>query len=161
MFLHGGGASLVTELGNINGEPISFGVFKFEIQVPEGDFNYRFMDVDSIQELNERTVFISSQISLEVVCFNSPDRCPGCTNPEFLEFNPYATSNGLMCQNEALMGCTYSDALNFDIEANIDDGTCLFADVSDDNCPGDLDLDGSVGANDLLIFLMEWGTICF
>jgi hypothetical protein len=161
MFLHGGEASLVTELGNINGEPISFGVFKFEIQVPEGDFNYRFMDVDSIQELNERTVFISNQMSLEVVCFNSPDRCPGCMNPEFLEFNPYATSNGLMCQSAALMGCTYSDALNFDIEANIDDGTCLFADVSEDNCPGDLNLDGSVGANDLLIFLMEWGTICF
>ena len=27
--------------------------------------------------------------------------------------------------------------------------------------PVDLNLDGTIGADDLLIFLMEWGTICF
>jgi hypothetical protein len=26
---------------------------------------------------------------------------------------------------------------------------------------GDLNLDSTIGADDLLIFLMEWGTICF
>ena len=161
MFLNGGAASLVTELGTIPGEPISFGVYKFEILAPEGEFLYRYMDDNSIQELNERSIFISSPMSLDAVCFNSPESCPGCTNPEFYEFNPYATSDALMCQTAAAIGCTYSEALNFDSTANIDDGTCLFAEVSDDNCPGDLNLDGTIGADDLLIFLMEWGTICF
>ena len=100
-------------------------------------------------------------MSLDVVCFNSPDNCPGCINPEFYEFNPYATSDVLMCQTAAAMGCTYNEALNFDSTANIDDGTCSFAEVFDDSCPGDLNLDGTIGADDLLIFLMEWGTICF
>jgi TPP-dependent indolepyruvate ferredoxin oxidoreductase alpha subunit len=154
MFLYGGAASLVTELGTIPGEPISFGVYKFEIQASEGDFIYRYMDDSSIQELDERSIFISSPMSLDAVCFNSPVICPGCTNPEFYEFNPYATSDALMCQTAAAIGCTYSEALNFD-------GTCLFTDVSNDNCPGDLNLDGTIGADDLLIFLIEWGTICF
>ena len=161
MFLNGGTASLVTELGTIPGEHVSFGVYKFEIQVPEGEFIYRYMDDNSIQELNERSIFISSSMSLDVVCFNSLDSCLGCVNPEFYEFNPYATSDVLMCQTAAAMGCTYNEALNFDSTANIDDGTCLFAEVSGDNCPGDLNLDGTIGADDLLIFLINWGTVCF
>ena len=100
-------------------------------------------------------------MSLNVVCFNSLDSCLGCVNPEFYEFNPYATSDVLMCETEAEMGCTYNEALNFDSIANIDDGTCLFAEVSGDNCPGDLNLDGTIGADDLLIFLINWGTVCF
>lgn len=161
MFLNGGAASLVTELGAIPGEHVSFGVYKFEIQAPEGEFLYRYMDDSSIPEINERSIFISSPLSLDIVCFNSLDSCLGCINPEFYEFNPYATSDVLMCETEAEMGCTYNEALNFDSTANIDDGTCSFAEVSDNNCPGDLNLDGTIGADDLLIFLMEWGTICF
>ena len=161
MFLNGGAASLVTELGTIPGEHVSFGVYKFEIQAPEGEFLYRYMDDSSIPEINERSIFISSPLSLDIVCFNSLDSCLGCINPEFYEFNPYATSDVLMCETEAEMGCTYNEALNFDSTANIDDGTCSFAEVSDNNCPGDLNLDGTIGADDLLIFLMEWGTICF
>ena len=161
MFLNGGAASLVTELGAIPGEHVSFGVYKFEIQAPEGEFLYRYMDDSSIPEINERSIFISSPLSLDIVCFNSLDSCIGCINPEFYEFNPYATSDVLMCETEAEMGCTYNEALNFDSTANIDDGTCSFAEVSDNNCPGDLNLDGTIGADDLLIFLMEWGTICF
>jgi hypothetical protein len=161
MFLHGGGASLVTELGNIDGEPINFGVYKFEIQIPEGEFNYRFMDENSIQELNERTILINSPISVDVVCFNSEVNCPGCINPEFSEFNPYAISDISMCQTAADLGCTYDNALNYDSTANIDDGSCLFAESSGDNCLGDFNLDGTIGTSDLLIILMEWGTICF
>lgn len=161
MFLNGGGASLVTELGIIVGYPLNFGVIKFEIQVPEGEFLYRFMDDNSIQELNERTIFINSPISVGVVCFDSEVNCPGCINPDFSEFNPYATSDISMCQTAADLGCTYEDALNYDSTANIDDGTCLFAESSDDSCPGDFNFDGTIGTYDLLIILMEWGTICF
>lgn len=161
MFTHGGAASLVTELGVVPGENVSFGVYKFEIQASEGEFVYQYMDDNSVQELSERSIFVNNPMSLDVVCFNSLESCPGCTNPEFTEFNPYSVSDGLMCQTDAFMGCTYHDALNFDLTANLDDGTCLFAEVCDDNCPGDFNLDGTIGTDDLLIFLMEWGTICF
>jgi hypothetical protein len=161
MFTHGGAASLITELGVTPGEHVSFSVYKFEIQASEGAFMYRYMDENSVQEVSERSIFISNPMSIDVVCFNSLESCPGCTNPEFTEFNPYAVSDGLMCQTDAFMGCTYHEALNFESTANIDDGTCLFAEVCDDNCPGDFNLDGTIGTEDLLIFLMEWGTICF
>ena len=161
MFTHGGAASLVTELGVIPGENISFGVYKFEIQASEGEFVYQYMDDNSVPEFSERSIFINNPMSIDVVCFNSVENCPGCTNPEFTEFNPYAVSDGLMCQTAAFMGCTYNEALNFDSTANLDDGTCLFAEVCNDSCPGDFNLDGTIGTEDLLIFLTEWGTICF
>ena len=161
MFTHGGAASLVTELGEVPGENVSFGVYKFEVQASEGEFLYQYMDENFVQELGERSIFISDPMSLDVVCFNSVENCPGCTNPEFTEFNPYAVSDGLMCQTAAFMGCTYNEALNFDSTANLDDGTCLFAEVCNDSCPGDFNLDGTIGTEDLLIFLTEWGTICF
>lgn len=161
MFAHGGAASLLTELGVIPGVHVSFGLYKFEVQAAEGPFVYRYMDEDSVQEFNERSIFISNPMSIDVVCFNSLESCSGCSNPEFTEFNPYAVSDGLMCQTDAFMGCTYQEALNFNSTANLDDGTCSFAEVCDDNCPGDFNLDGTIGTDDLLIFLMEWGTICF
>ena len=161
MFTHGGAASLITELGVIPGENISFGVYKFEIQASEGEFVYQYIDDNSVPEFSERSIFINNPMSIDVVCFNSLENCPGCTNPEFTEFNPYAVSDGLMCQTAAFMGCTYHEALNFDSTANLDDGTCLFAEVCNDSCPGDFNLDGTIGTEDLLIFLTEWGTICF
>lgn len=161
MFAHGGAASLSTELGEIPGVHVSFGVYKFEVQAAEGPFLYRYVDEDSVQEFNERSIFINNPMSIDVVCFNSLESCSGCTSPEFTEFNPYAISDGLMCQTDALMGCTYQEALNFDSTANLDDGTCSFAEVCDDNCPGDFNLDGTIGTDDLLIFLMDWGTVCF
>jgi hypothetical protein len=161
MFTHGGAASLITELGVTPGEHVSFSVYKFEIQASEGEFVYQYMDDNSVPEFSERSIFINNPMSIDVVCFNSLESCPGCTNPEFTEFNPYAVSDGLTCQTAAFMGCTYHEALNFDSTANLDDGTCVFAEVCNDNCPGDFNLDGTIGTEDLLIFLMEWGTICF
>jgi hypothetical protein len=161
MFTHGGAAFLTTELGVTPGEHVSFSVYKFEIQASEGEFVYQYMDDNSVPEFSERSIFINNPMSIDVVCFNSLESCPGCTNPEFTEFNPYAVSDGLTCQTAAFMGCTYHEALNFDSTANLDDGTCVFAEVCNDNCPGDFNLDGTIGTEDLLIFLMEWGTICF
>ena len=161
MFTHGGAASLITELGVTPGEHVSFSVYKFEIQASEGEFIYQYMDDNAVPEFSERSIFINNPMSIDVVCFNSVENCPGCTNPEFTEFNPYAVSDGLMCQTAAFMGCTYNEALNFDSTASLDDGTCLFAEVCNDSCPGDFNLDGTIGTEDLLIFLTEWGTICF
>jgi plastocyanin len=55
------------------------------------------------------------------------------------------------------MGCTYSEATNYDISATQDDGSCIF---DTDNCLGDLNLDGVVGTVDLLALLVAFGQIC-
>lgn len=55
-------------------------------------------------------------------------------------------------------GCTYENALNFDPNATIDDGTCTFGATA--GCPGDMDGNGVIGANDLILFLASFGTFC-
>lgn len=60
-------------------------------------------------------------------------------------------------QVEALFGCTYADASNYDAAATVDDGTCLFP---EDLCPADLNDDGEVSTPDLLFVLGEYGTLC-
>jgi hypothetical protein len=64
-----------------------------------------------------------------------------------------------VCDELEVYGCTYPDAMNFDSSATIDDGSCLYDDVSND-CPADLDGDGAVTTQDLLSFLSFFGEIC-
>ena len=56
-------------------------------------------------------------------------------------------------------GCMYSDATNFDADANWDDGSCLFGDCVD-ACPEDINQDGIVTTEDLLQFLGAFGQEC-
>ena len=53
----------------------------------------------------------------------------------------------------------YSDATNYDAEANWDDGTCVFDDC-EDSCPADINQDGVVTTSDLLQFLSAFGQEC-
>jgi len=53
----------------------------------------------------------------------------------------------------------YSDATNFDADANWDDGSCLFGDCVD-ACPEDINQDGIVTTEDLLQFLGAFGQEC-
>jgi glucose/arabinose dehydrogenase len=57
-----------------------------------------------------------------------------------------------------VLGCTYSDATNYDSAASLDDGTCLFDFIND--CPADLDDNGIVNTADLLFMLGAFGEIC-
>jgi hypothetical protein len=88
-------------------------------------------------------------------------------------------SNGI-CDVDENFGCTYPDALNFDEEATVDDGSCIseecdleeifaegFAEGVESvicpetsSCPADLDGNGEVGASDLLMFLSSFGIVC-
>ena len=48
----------------------------------------------------------------------------GCTNPEFMEFNPLANLDDGSCNFPAVLGCTDDQFVEYDASANMDDGTC-------------------------------------
>lgn len=89
------------------------------------------------------------------------------------------------CEGEGLacVGCTYSDACNYQPDALMDDGSCDFTCLYDnticgsgtlwnpetgecitipmyDPCPADVNNDGSVTMADLLLMLVSFGTYC-
>jgi hypothetical protein len=74
----------------------------------------------------------------------------GCTYPTASNYDPTATVDSGDC---VWTGCTDSDAVNFNPLANLEDSSCTY-----DICP-DFNGDGQVQAQDLLNFLLAWGTI--
>ena len=56
-------------------------------------------------------------------------------------------------------GCTYSEAINYNSSAQIDDGSCEFEE-QEVSCQSDLNGNGSVGSEDLLLFLADYDTLC-
>jgi hypothetical protein len=81
---------------------------------------------------------------------DAPSYCAemGCTYPTALNFNPDATIDGGDC---VWTGCTDSMAYNYNALANLDDSSCTYT-----ICP-DFNGDGQVQAQDLLNFLLAWG----
>ena len=55
-------------------------------------------------------------------------------------------------------GCAYAEATNFDIDATVDDGSCVFPVVNP--CPTDINGDGSTGTQDLLLLLGSFSLVC-
>ena len=85
----------------------------------------------------------------------------GCTDPAFLEFDPYAGIDDGSCGTLVVEGCLYENATNYDPIANTDNGSCEFDETGGGNdCPGDLDGDGAVATADLLNFLSFFGGTC-
>jgi rhodanese-related sulfurtransferase len=109
-------------------------------------------------QYGNRTVNVSANTVLDVVCFNSCTACAGCTDPFSLEFNPFAAEDDGSCATALVFGCTYVDASNYNEAANVENGSCTFE--LGNACPGDLNDDGVVGTPDLLVFLAAFGTDC-
>lgn len=57
-------------------------------------------------------------------------------------------------------GCTDLEAVNYESNANLDDGSCVPPEIMDDFCPADLDGSGQVGTGDVLQILGAFGTSC-
>ena len=86
--------------------------------------------------------------------------CEGCTDPTFVEYNPYALTDDGSCGTLIVEGCLYENASNYNAIANTDDGSCTFDGTGGNDCPGDLDGDGAVATADLLNFLSFFGSTC-
>jgi hypothetical protein len=81
----------------------------------------------------------------------------GCTDPAFLEFSPEASIDDGSCLSLRIVGCRYSNAENYNPEANVDDnGSCLFSPL----CLGDYNNDGLISVSDLGGFLGSFGEAC-
>ena len=70
----------------------------------------------------------------------------GCGYEQYLEYDPEVNiMNTDACINFVNSGCTDANACNYDIEAMIDDGTCIYADLyynCDGGCINDIDGNG-------------------
>ena len=145
-----GGANLAMTWAN-------YELYKFSVNLSPGTYSYQFKTASGVADGINRTVTVAGATSLEPVCFGSTSACSGCMNPEFADFNPHAET-AVPCTLEAVAGCTYADAENFDAAATVDNGSCTFQIGND--CPSDINGDGAVGTPDLLTFLSSFGTTC-
>jgi hypothetical protein len=91
--------------------------------------------------------------------------------------NLLLTEGTAPCQ-DSCSGCTYSNACNFNTSATIDDGTCDFSCFFDEvicgqgsiwnqntaqcevSCFGDLNNNGTIDVEDLLVFLSAFASVC-
>ena len=106
-------------------------------------------------------VFFGSTIDagtqeLSVVLCRESEAIGGCTYAAAVNFDEDATVDDGSCE---YAGCTDPVALNFNPWFSLDDGSCLYDDVGPE-CVGDIDLNGSVGSGDLLMILTKFGTTC-
>lgn len=107
-----------------------------------------------------RTAMVNGSTALDVVCFDACGRCSGCSDPFSPHYNPLAAfdSPAELCAEAELGGCTYTEAENYDANAQWDNGTCAFESVSA-GCP-DYNGDGLVGVGDMLLLLADFGQAC-
>ncbi len=73
----------------------------------------------------------------------------GCSYPSALNYNPDALIDHGVC---LFPGCTDSTAFNYDALANVDDNSCVY-----NACP-DFNGDGLIQVIDLMDLLLVWGT---
>ena len=152
-------------------DPEMDGVWSTTLSLAAGTYEYQFaVDGWADQEFGldpaapctiggNRLLEVTGPTDQGEVCWESCDACPisGCTDPAYVEFDPYADIDDGSCSVLVVMGCIYPEALNYDSNANTDNGSCTF-DV--DDCPADLNNDEVVNTEDLLEFLSAFGFVC-
>lgn len=63
---------------------------------------------------------------LAVRCVKYQENDRGCTDPEFLEFEPNAALDDGSCLTPIVRGCMDSEANNYASDANVDAGSCVY-----------------------------------
>ena len=89
------------------------------------------------------------------------DAVLGCTYSNACNYDNTATEDDGSCDFVGceIFGCTYPSALNFNNLATIDDSSCLFANA-ENSCATDINDDGIVTVADLLLLLTDFGAAC-
>ncbi len=151
------------------------GTWTTTLVVQNGQVEYKFAaDNWAIQEelagvtgctletdgFTNRVIDVSGDTTVDLVCWESCTSCGimGCTDPDFVEFNPDAVIDDGSCLTLTVFGCAYAEADNFNPQANTDDGSCEFSLGA--ACPGDFNEDGAITASDLTAFLSVFGLTC-
>jgi hypothetical protein len=93
--------------------------------------------------------------SLEI--FPNPNSILGCTYSNAANFEVFANQDDGSC---LFLGCMDEAANNFQSLATVNDGSCVYDDC-DTTCPTDLNGDGVVGTPDLLELLSTFGFDCY
>ena len=71
----------------------------------------------------------------------------GCTDDEYLEFDPSATIDDNSCETLVVPGCTDVDYLEFNSMANVDDGSCTTKSVSGCTNPNFVEYDANANVD--------------
>ena len=97
----------------------------------------------------------------DATCSDSSCQYPGCLDPSACNYNSMTMCGDASLCDYGCAGCTYPLATNYDPAATMDDGSCQF-DVAPppNDCSSDLDGDGQIAVNDLLIVLGQFGESC-
>jgi hypothetical protein len=114
---------------------------------------------DHCMEVNDNCMDYHTQLDCMNIdgCYWMGDHCmagSNCTDPIALNYNPIADlldeGDNSSCQYSSFInfGCTYEGAINFDENANVDDGSCEYM-------AGDLNNDGGINILDISI-LVNW-----
>lgn len=64
----------------------------------------------------------------------------GCTDPSANNYNPQATIDDGSCIFDVVAGCTDPQAINFNPQATVDNGTCQYAPRPNPNTPRPMDM---------------------
>lgn len=83
----------------------------------------------------------------------------GCTYWFACNYNPEAVVDDGSCEITSCAGCTLTCSPSYDPTAVFDDGSCIPCELGMD-CMGDLDGDGIVTVQDMLLLLSVFGTTC-
>ena len=92
-------------------------------------------------------------------CEDPPVPVEGCTDENAFNFNPDATIDDGSCIFP-ILGCTNEEAFNFNPDAELDDGSCVLEVdcVSAPDCfRADVNIDGTINVFDVLVFLSAFG----
>lgn len=84
-----------------------------------GELEFNF-NVSLENENGDKFAFVASDAPSDTIqspFLSFPPEC-GCTDPDFLEYNPAAPCDDGSCQTPIVFGCTDPDACNFDPDAN-------------------------------------------
>tara|TARA_B100001093_G_C26859689_1_gene1029309 strand:- start:2130 stop:6851 length:4722 start_codon:yes stop_codon:yes gene_type:complete len=81
--------------------------------------------VDGLGVVNSNPFPKEFGLSIRALFGFPADAILGCTDDDYVEYNPEANYDDGSCEIIAINGCTDSDYLEYNSEANLDDGTCL------------------------------------